>query len=120
MHEEEEGAVAKDRQSTETGPVAMDVFPPSQRTVGFGPCRALSRRTNIKFSYASLIIGPQLPCLLTETMKMPCNEDVPIHPSTNLFVAQAQLQNKPGTNIETGLKKFGKWYLSYYGHNTTS
>jgi UDP-glucuronate 4-epimerase len=51
---------------------------------------------------------------------MPGNEDGPIHPSNNLSVAQAQLQNKPGTNIETGLKKFAKWYLSYYGHNTTS
>jgi hypothetical protein len=29
MHEEEEAAVAKDRQSTETGPRAVDVFPPS-------------------------------------------------------------------------------------------
>jgi UDP-glucuronate 4-epimerase len=58
--------------------------------------------------------------VLVETVKMPCNEDVLIHPSNNLSVAQSQLQNKPGTNIETWLKKFAKWYLSYYGHNTTS
>jgi UDP-glucuronate 4-epimerase len=51
---------------------------------------------------------------------MPCNEDVPFTHANNLSVAQAQLQNKPGTNIETGLKKFAKWYLSYYGHNRTS
>ncbi len=32
------------------------------RTIGFDPCRALSRRTNIKFSDASLITGPQPAC----------------------------------------------------------
>jgi hypothetical protein len=37
---------------------------------------------------------------------MPCNEDVPFTHANNLSIAQAQLQNKPGTNLETGLKKF--------------
>jgi hypothetical protein len=52
---------------------------------------------------------------------MPCNEDVPIHPSNKLpLCSSGSVAKKLGTNIETGLKKFAKWYLSYYGHNTTS
>jgi UDP-glucuronate 4-epimerase len=52
-----------------------------------------------------------------EIVKMPRNGDVPFT-HANISAAQTQLQYKPETNLETGLKKFVKWYLSYYGDNT--
>jgi UDP-glucuronate 4-epimerase len=52
-----------------------------------------------------------------EIVKMPRNGDVPFT-HANISAAQAQLQYRPVTNLDTGLKKFVKWYLSYYGDNS--
>ncbi|KAG0586388.1 hypothetical protein KC19_2G086800 [Ceratodon purpureus] len=49
-----------------------------------------------------------------EIIKMPRNGDVPFT-HANISSAQAQLHYRPVTNLDTGLKKFVKWYLSYYG-----
>ena len=48
-----------------------------------------------------------------DSFDMPRNGDVPFT-HANISAAQAQLNYKPITNLETGLKKFVKWYLSYY------
>lgn len=48
-----------------------------------------------------------------DLFKMPRNGDVPFT-HANISAAQAQLNYKPTTNLEAGLKKFVKWYLSYY------
>ncbi len=50
-------------------------------------------------------------------VKMPRNGDVPFT-HANVSSAQTQLNYKPITDLDTGLKKFVKWYLSYYGDNT--
>lgn len=47
---------------------------------------------------------------------MPGNGDVPFT-HANISSAQKELGYKPVTDLQTGLKKFVKWYLSYYGHN---
>ena len=47
-------------------------------------------------------------------IKMPRNGDVPFT-HANISAAQNQLNYHPTTNLDTGLKKFVKWYLSYYG-----
>ncbi|XP_024368439.1 UDP-glucuronate 4-epimerase 1 [Physcomitrium patens] len=52
-----------------------------------------------------------------QIIKMPRNGDVPFT-HANISSAQAQLGYRPTTNLDTGLKKFVKWYLSYYGDNT--
>jgi UDP-glucuronate 4-epimerase len=49
-------------------------------------------------------------------VEMPGNGDVPFT-HANISLARAELAYKPTTNLETGLKKFVKWYLSYYGYN---
>ncbi|XP_078157787.1 UDP-D-glucuronate 4-epimerase 1 [Carex rostrata] len=49
-------------------------------------------------------------------IEMPGNGDVPFT-HANISHARAELGYKPTTNLETGLKKFVKWYLSYYGYN---
>ncbi|KAJ1698600.1 hypothetical protein LUZ63_007112 [Rhynchospora breviuscula] len=49
-------------------------------------------------------------------VEMPGNGDVPFT-HANISLARAELGYKPTTNLETGLKKFVKWYLSYYGYN---
>ncbi|KAK8954393.1 UDP-glucuronate 4-epimerase 1 [Platanthera zijinensis] len=49
-------------------------------------------------------------------VEMPGNGDVPFT-HANISLAMAELGYKPTTNLETGLKKFVKWYLSYYGHS---
>ncbi|XP_008781382.1 UDP-glucuronate 4-epimerase 1-like [Phoenix dactylifera] len=47
---------------------------------------------------------------------MPGNGDVPFT-HANISLARAELGYKPTTNLETGLKKFVKWYLHYYGYS---
>lgn len=46
-------------------------------------------------------------------IKMPRNGDVQ-YTHANISHAQAQLGYQPTTDLETGLKKFVKWYLQYY------
>ncbi|PKU66748.1 UDP-glucuronate 4-epimerase 1-like [Dendrobium catenatum] len=48
-------------------------------------------------------------------IEMPSNGDVPFT-HANITLAMAELGYKPTTNIDAGLKKFVKWYISYYGH----
>lgn len=50
-------------------------------------------------------------------VKMPRNGDVPFT-HANTSSAQSQLNYHPTTNLDTGLRKFVKWYLSYYGVGT--
>ncbi|KAF6155078.1 hypothetical protein GIB67_035825 [Kingdonia uniflora] len=47
---------------------------------------------------------------------MPGNGDVPFT-HANISHARTELGYKPTTDLQTGLKKFVKWYLSYYGYN---
>ncbi|KAI3805475.1 hypothetical protein L1987_27895 [Smallanthus sonchifolius] len=47
---------------------------------------------------------------------MPGNGDVPFT-HANISLAQRELGYKPTTDLPTGLRKFVKWYLSYYGYN---
>ncbi|XP_008794398.1 UDP-glucuronate 4-epimerase 1 [Phoenix dactylifera] len=49
-------------------------------------------------------------------VEMPGNGDVPFT-HANISLARAELRYKPTTNLETGLKKFVKWYLRYYGYS---
>ncbi|ERM99934.1 hypothetical protein AMTRI_Chr10g225050 [Amborella trichopoda] len=46
-------------------------------------------------------------------IKMPRNGDVPFT-HANISLAQRELGYKPTTDLQTGLKKFVKWYLGYY------
>jgi UDP-glucuronate 4-epimerase len=48
------------------------------------------------------------------TIKMPRNGDVPFT-HANVSLAHAQLGYNPTTNLDVGLKRFVKWYLSYHG-----
>ncbi|URD95145.1 RmlD substrate binding domain [Musa troglodytarum] len=54
-----------------------------------------------------------------KVVEMPGNGDVPFT-HANISLAQAELGYKPTTNLEVGLKKFVKWYLSYYGYKPRS
>ncbi|KAK8356905.1 hypothetical protein V6Z12_A05G385300 [Gossypium hirsutum] len=47
---------------------------------------------------------------------MPGNGDVPFT-HANISLAQREFGYKPTTDLQTGLKKFVRWYLSYYGYN---
>lgn len=47
---------------------------------------------------------------------MPGNGDVPFT-HANISLAMRELGYRPGTDLQTGLKKFVKWYLSYYGYD---
>lgn len=47
-------------------------------------------------------------------VEMPGNGDVAFT-HANITLATAELGYKPATNLEAGLKKFVKWYISYYG-----
>ncbi|XP_051147795.1 UDP-glucuronate 4-epimerase 3-like [Andrographis paniculata] len=47
-------------------------------------------------------------------MKMPRNGDVQFT-HANISLAQRELGYKPTTDLQTGLKKFVRWYLNYYG-----
>jgi len=49
---------------------------------------------------------------------MPGNGDVPFT-HANITSARKEFGYKPTTDIQTGLKKFVKWYLSYYGYGKT-
>ncbi|XP_022969661.1 UDP-glucuronate 4-epimerase 1-like [Cucurbita maxima] len=51
-----------------------------------------------------------------KVVEMPGNGDVPFT-HANISSARSQLGYKPTTDLQTGLKKFVKWYLSYYGYN---
>lgn len=46
-------------------------------------------------------------------VKMPRNGDVP-YTHANISLANRQLGYKPTTDLQTGLKKFVRWYLAYY------
>ncbi|KAL0428186.1 UNVERIFIED_CONTAM: UDP-glucuronate 4-epimerase 1 [Sesamum latifolium] len=49
-------------------------------------------------------------------VEMPGNGDVPFT-HANISSARRELGYKPTTDLQTGLKKFVRWYLSYYGDN---
>ncbi|XP_068652982.1 UDP-glucuronate 4-epimerase 1-like [Aristolochia californica] len=49
-------------------------------------------------------------------IEMPGNGDVPFT-HANITHATQELGYKPTTDLQTGLKKFVRWYLSYYGYN---
>ncbi|KAI3468876.1 hypothetical protein Pfo_025539 [Paulownia fortunei] len=49
-----------------------------------------------------------------KVLPMPRNGDV-LFTHANISLARKELGYKPTTDLETGLKKFVKWYLSYYG-----
>ncbi|KAF5203768.1 Udp-glucuronate 4-epimerase [Thalictrum thalictroides] len=49
-------------------------------------------------------------------IEMPGNGDVPFT-HANISLATSDFGYKPTTDLQTGLKKFVKWYLSYYGYN---
>lgn len=48
-----------------------------------------------------------------KVLPMPRNGDVKFT-HANISLAHKELRYKPGTDLETGLKKFVRWYLSYY------
>ncbi|PKA60037.1 UDP-glucuronate 4-epimerase 3 [Apostasia shenzhenica] len=48
-----------------------------------------------------------------KVVKMPRNGDV-LFTHANISSARAELGYQPTTNLQTGLKKFVKWYLAYY------
>ncbi|RAL54069.1 hypothetical protein DM860_004540 [Cuscuta australis] len=52
-------------------------------------------------------------------MKMPRNGDV-LYTHANISSAERELGYKPSTDLQTGLKKFVRWYLSYYGNGKRS
>ncbi|KAH1107720.1 hypothetical protein J1N35_011488 [Gossypium stocksii] len=47
---------------------------------------------------------------------MPGNGDVPFT-HANISLAEKELGFEPITDLQTGLNKFVRWYLSYYGYN---
>ncbi|CAH9098019.1 unnamed protein product [Cuscuta epithymum] len=49
-----------------------------------------------------------------QIMKLPRNGDVQFT-HANISLAKRELGYKPSTDLQTGLKKFVQWYLSYYG-----
>ncbi|EYU30447.1 hypothetical protein ABFS82_01G087600 [Erythranthe guttata] len=52
-------------------------------------------------------------------LPMPRNGDV-VFTHANITLARKELGYKPTTDLETGLKKFVKWYISYYGSKKKS
>ncbi|CAI9769527.1 unnamed protein product [Fraxinus pennsylvanica] len=52
-------------------------------------------------------------------MKLPRNGDVQFT-HANISLAQRELGYKPTTDLQTGLKKFVQWYLSYYSNGKKS
>ncbi|KAL8500385.1 hypothetical protein ACS0TY_020111 [Phlomoides rotata] len=52
-------------------------------------------------------------------MKLPRNGDVQFT-HANISLAQRELGYKPSTDLQTGLKKFVRWYLGYYGNGKKS
>ncbi|KAL4571328.1 hypothetical protein LXL04_018086 [Taraxacum kok-saghyz] len=51
-----------------------------------------------------------------KVVDMPGNGDVPFT-HANISLARRKLGYKPTTDLPTGLRKFVKWYLSYYGYD---
>lgn len=49
-------------------------------------------------------------------VEMPGNGDVSFT-HANISLARKDFGYKPSTELQTGLKKFVRWYLSYYGYN---
>ncbi|KAL2936196.1 UDP-glucuronate 4-epimerase 1 [Bienertia sinuspersici] len=49
-------------------------------------------------------------------VEMPGNGDVPFT-HANISLARKDFGYKPTTDLQTGLKKFVRWYLTYYGYN---
>lgn len=49
-------------------------------------------------------------------MKLPRNGDVQFT-HANISLARRELGYRPSTDLQTGLKKFVRWYLSYYGNS---
>lgn len=47
---------------------------------------------------------------------MPGNGDVPFT-HANITLAQTEFHYRPTTDLQSGLKKFVKWYLTYYGES---
>ena len=54
-----------------------------------------------------------------KVIQMPRNGDVPFT-HANITLAHTELGYKPTTDLEMGLKKFVKWYVSYYGSKKKS
>ncbi|KAJ0717341.1 putative UDP-glucuronate 4-epimerase [Helianthus annuus] len=52
-------------------------------------------------------------------MKLPRNGDVPFT-HANISLAQREFGYKPTTDLQTGLKKFVRWYEKYYGSGKKS
>ncbi|KAL3818178.1 hypothetical protein ACJIZ3_004083 [Penstemon smallii] len=52
-------------------------------------------------------------------LQMPRNGDV-LYTHANISLASKELGYKPKTDLEAGLKKFVKWYVSYYGSKKKS
>ncbi|KAJ0717375.1 putative UDP-glucuronate 4-epimerase [Helianthus annuus] len=52
-------------------------------------------------------------------MKLPRNGDVPFTPA-NISLAQREFGYKSITDLQTGLKKFVRWYEKYYGSGKKS
>ncbi|XP_075494362.1 UDP-glucuronate 4-epimerase 3-like [Primulina tabacum] len=52
-------------------------------------------------------------------MKLPRNGDVQFT-HANISLAQRELGYKPSTDLQTGLKKFTRWYLGYYSNGNKS
>lgn len=50
-------------------------------------------------------------------IKMPRNGDVP-YTHANVSLAYRDFGYKPSTDLATGLRRFVKWYVSYYGIQT--
>ncbi|KAL9261943.1 UDP-glucuronate 4-epimerase 1-like protein [Drosera capensis] len=48
-------------------------------------------------------------------VEMPGNGDVPFT-HANISLARSELGYRPSTDLQTGLRKFVKWYLGYYGY----
>ncbi|GLT39782.1 hypothetical protein SLA2020_139550 [Shorea laevis] len=54
-----------------------------------------------------------------DVLPMPANGDV-LYTHANISLAQRELGYKPSTDLKTGLKKFVRWYLDYYGYGKKS
>ena len=52
----------------------------------------------------------------TKVLPLPRNGDVRFT-HANISLAYRELGYKPTTDLETGLKKFVRWYLNYYSHS---
>ncbi|KAJ0478865.1 putative UDP-glucuronate 4-epimerase [Helianthus annuus] len=52
-------------------------------------------------------------------MKLPRNGDV-LFTHANISLAQREFGYKPTTDLQTGLKKFFRWYEKYYGSGKKS